>query len=177
MVVLEDGTTDDTQVEVSVDETHEQSFIRFITGRVDRGSGDRVLLRRCIAEIEYPAGVYRIVAPWAGSRWDRWGRDIHYQVAGLYARYGVARPKLNDDSDFGDFLSRCARQSGGGLENVEKALILLLDAERELVIERLIICMEQVGAAEVGIDWVRLMRDLTYWGEDVRRRWAENAWG
>ena len=128
---------------------------------------------------EEPA-MYRYVVPWVQGEQTRWGEDVHYLVAALFAFHPKNWPEgtTDWDSNLGASFARIA--VGEARESVERRFTVLLNTHQADLAAQLRHAISLLKSRDVPVDWGRLLNDLRWWGNDdkrVQRRWAKVFWG
>jgi CRISPR system Cascade subunit CasB len=162
--------------------THNESNERFIAYLQELNNKDRgamAILRRSLA---FPPGAYPPAFPFI----ERFiSRDTHeldsrrlacYAVAGLFARNARQRSE-----SLAAALGRLMRERGSA--SIEHRFIALLGADSENVHDYLRQILSLLSASEMGLDYARLLNDLTIWmnpvidparRDSLRQRWARD---
>jgi CRISPR system Cascade subunit CasB len=138
-------------------------------------------LRRCS---ERPAGVpwraLRWLAPWT-SRVSLAEQRLLLLVSGLFALHPFHTPGGNLGSVMAAVsLSRGQPAGGSKLPHLERRFIALLEADAEDLVHHLRRAVSLARAAEVPLDWARLLQDLRQWEDPsqwVQGEWARSFWG
>ncbi|WP_234009290.1 type I-E CRISPR-associated protein Cse2/CasB [Deinococcus sp. NW-56] len=163
---------------------------RFVAelSRLERGS--LAQLRRGLSGDE--RGVY-----WLEGLYTRtgYGTAEPYQkealglVAGLYALKPQARqdegdaaevetpPAENTDAEKGPSIGLLMGKlylAQGSRPSTEKRFLALLDADRDGLNYQMRQAVTLLATEDLTPDWVRLTTDLLYWGDRVRRQWAQD---
>ena len=117
---------------------------------------------------------------------DGYRSDVFRTVAGLYATHPETREGMGMghickqlcDSD-----EKKTLYSGGAFSEdvkegpVTKRMKQLLDSDRDEICERVIRIILYAKSKEIPVDYLLLGNDLLFWGDHVRRRWAQEFWG
>lgn len=155
--------------------------------------GELAMLRRnagnSIAESREAIGLfYRLLPPEVvGSR----NEEVYFLVATLYGLNG-----LPFNGDFGATMRqvKLVREGLGsagedGSSGLDRRMSILLDSDFELIdgrpgggelAYRLRQCVRLAASTGVGVDWEKLLDDLTYWQHPEKRahkRWARSYYG
>ena len=99
-------------------------------------------------------------------------RNAAYLTAGLFAMYR----KHCDGISVGRAFGQLAQKRPAG-KSVEKRFLWLLGADDDLLPSRLRQAFSLLGAGDIGLDYDRLLTDLTWWRTDsrnVQQRWASD---
>lgn len=146
----------------------------------DRGA--LAMLRRGLrrAPGNEPA-MHKYVVPWLGDE-KGWREDVFYLVASMFAFHPTNWPEDTEDKDpnLGASFARLSRSDGGSVEAVERRFTVLLSTHQEDLHVQLRHAVSLLKSKDVPVDWVRLLSDLRWWGNDdrsVQRRWAKAFWG
>ncbi|MPY66556.1 type I-E CRISPR-associated protein Cse2/CasB [Deinococcus sp. SDU3-2] len=110
-------------------------------------------------------------------------------VAGLYALKPQARqdegdaaeietaPAGNADAEKGPSIGLLMGRlylAQGSRPSTEKRFLALLDADRDGLNYQMRQAVTLLATEDLTPDWVRLTRNLLYWGDRVRREWAQD---
>jgi len=147
-----------------------------------KGRAELAILRRSLGK---PPGaspeVFRIIGRYIPAS-VRAEEDC-FMVAGLFARHPLSWPPADDEArrarNFGASMLRLKLKRAGGGDGVGRRFSGLLAASREELGGHLRHAISLLAAAEVAVDWLRLLDDLGWWHlEDrrVQRRWARAFW-
>jgi CRISPR system Cascade subunit CasB len=149
------------------------------------GTGDLAILKRnagnTLAESHGAiAGFYRIM-PYGLPKYNE---EIFFLVATLY---GLNKYPASKDFDFGKTMRRVKEKSS---ESVDRRLMALLDSSFGTIdgyqsgggelAYRLRQCVKLANSKEVGVNWVKLLKDLQYWTHEskkVQKSWAKSYFG
>ena len=99
-------------------------------------------------------------------------RNAAYLTAGLFAVHGRHCDRISVGAAFRQLAKK--RVNGKG---VEKRFLRLLEAEDDPLSSRLRQAFLLLGAEDIGLDYDRLLADLTWWETDnrtVQQRWAKD---
>ncbi len=145
-------------------------FIEWLEGINEKDTRVRAVLRRSLAfdPGTYPSA-FPYVEPFVKHDDNRWRREMHYLVAGLWAAHW--RESRNDGlMSIGKACA--AHQAASGSTNTERRFITLLDADPDQLPHRL----RQVIALlnDQPIDFEALLAGLLYWNGNQKR--TQNAW-
>ena len=124
--------------------------------------------------------MHRYVVPWVQGEQTRWGEDVHYLVAALFALHPKSWPQDATDwnSNLGASFARMA--VGDARESIERRFTVLLNTHQADLAAQLRHAISLLKSKDVPVDWGRLLNDLRRWGNDdkrVQRRWAKAFWG
>jgi CRISPR system Cascade subunit CasB len=134
-----------------------------------------------IAESRGAIGLFYRILPrqMAGSREE----EIFFLIASLYGLNAYAHK-----GDFGSTYSLVRRISGS--ESIDRRFTILLDSEFDVIdgirpgggelAFRLRQAVKLAAGKSVGVDWPRLLADLTKWNEPwraIRKQWARSYFG
>ncbi|MCP3973641.1 MAG: type I-E CRISPR-associated protein Cse2/CasB [bacterium] len=161
----------------------EARFIGHLRALVDRDDrGSLAALRRGVGRTPgaIPAA-FAQVAPWLPDDAPAWDDRNWYDAATLFALHHQSRGiPTGDDGDFGKSLNRLRRarqREHNPTDSLDRRVTALLAAERDHLpydLRQLITLLRGEG---IGVDYLRLLRDLRAWGHPdryVQRRWARN---
>ena len=158
--------------------TEKDRFAAFVA-HLDRRRDDRGIMANLRHGFSN-ATAYRAwphVAGW-GDLTNDWQRAILLTVAAGYATHGRTD---SGDGNLGRTLRRLATGDGASNEALSSfdgrfRRLLSCDDVRDLcaLLPGILRAAERRG---VGVDFVQLYRDLTYWGERVKVAWAAAYWG
>lgn len=163
---------------------HAERFIEYLL-RLAGKQGDRGAMATLRHSLAFAPGcyppAYPYVEPFVGN--ERSVRDARrlalYGVAGLFARHPEHRPQ-SFASAFGELLRRHVSAGKGNGESVEKRFIALLGADPENVLDYLRQAISLLAATELGLDYARLLDDLSHWmrpegdRDRLRQIWARD---
>ncbi len=93
-------------------------------------------------------------------------------VAGLYAYH----PDETNQGNFGTTCRRLAGERAGESNSFDARFCRLLACDRDEVCERLRPVVFAAKAKGIGVNYERLLVDLSYWAETVKVRWAQEYW-
>lgn len=126
----------------------------------------------------------------ADRRKDEHQRAILRLIAGLYALKPQARqdegdgaevetpePTASADPEKGPSIGLLMGRlylAQGERPSTEKRFLALLDADRDGLNHQMRQAVTLLATEDLTPDWVRLTRDLLYWGDRVRREWAQD---
>ncbi|MGE5583586.1 MAG: type I-E CRISPR-associated protein Cse2/CasB [Bacillota bacterium] len=162
-----------------------EALIRFIDQLQKLNRGELARLRRnagnCIAESRQCAGIfYRILSPEIMASREE---ELYFLVATLYGLN-----KYSFQGDFGKTLKGV--QAVTKSKNLDRRVTILLDSQFDVIDGFRIGCGEVayrlrqlVRLAEghqIGVDWTRLLYDLTKWNAPekwVQKQWARSYFG
>lgn len=140
---------------------HSERFITYLHALAARDRGAMAALRhsRSLALGE-DARVFAYVERFAGheAQADDPRRLALYAVAGLFAQHPTQAPR-SFASAFGELATR--RDS----VSIEKRFVALLNANASTILARLRQAMSLLAAEEIGLDYARLLDDLSNWLE------------
>ena len=169
-----------------------QAFTRVVQGWHTDQKGRLAMLRRNagepLAEARGITWMYVLLNDF-GRGLDGQGRGYDDETLFLTAtllafdrKYLEGRPKPPLMGSFGRTMAAMKRQPGANAESIERRFAILLDAdflprtgEGELPF-RLRQTVKLVLSKDVGIDWPRLLNDLSAWNnadKPVQKRWAK----
>lgn len=163
---------------------HAERFIEYLLQLAgpQGNRGAMATLRRSLAFAPgcYPPA-YPYVEPFVGH--ERSVRDARrlalYGVAGLFARHPAHR-RQSFASAFGELLRQRVSVGKGNGDSVEKRFIALLGADPENVLDYLRQAVSLLAATELGLDYARLLDDLSHWmrpdgdRDRLRQQWARD---
>ncbi|MDL2344051.1 type I-E CRISPR-associated protein Cse2/CasB [Deinococcus sp. MIMF12] len=121
---------------------------------------------------------------------DPYQKEALRLVAGLYALKPQARQDEGDaaEVEMPELAASADPEKGpstgllmgrlylaqGERPSTEKRFLALLDADRDGLNYQMRQAVTLLAAGDLTPDWVRLTRDLLYWGDRVRREWAQD---
>lgn len=70
--------------------------------------------------------------------------------------------------------NRQVQKKATARSSTEQRFLALLDADRDGLEHHLRQAVQLVQARDMQPDWTHLLADVTYWGDAVRRRWADD---
>jgi CRISPR type I-E-associated protein CasB/Cse2 len=167
------------------EDKYPEVILRFINRLSALERGEIATLKRntgnTIAESRNCAGLFYKILPneIAGVR----DEEIYFLVATLF---GLNTLKYH--GDFGSSLHLVKIRTSS--EGIDRRMAILLDSEFDLVdgfrsgggelAYRLRQCVKLAAGHEVGIDWPKMLYDLTWWSHPekrVRKQWARSYYG
>jgi CRISPR system Cascade subunit CasB len=158
-------------------------FVEYLCGfaeREDRGA--LAALRRSLQE---PAGIAMsacpYVVPFLPAEPDRFLERAFFLVGALFALHPDRAEGVSLGHAFRRINSETAEgQKGGDNESTRARFVALLDAHPDDIAEHLRHAVSLARAKEIGLDWVRMLKDLLNWRAPdrwVQRRLATDFWG
>jgi CRISPR system Cascade subunit CasB len=154
----------------------EARFVEFLKSLADNGNrGALAALRRGLSsEGAATAGMHRYVAGWLHEADSPWDELRFYLVAALFGRYPCTS---TPGHHFGGSCRELhlKRES----ESIERRFVALLAADADSVGVHLRHAISLLAAEDIAVDWVKLLRDLRWWGQPehrVQRQWAREFW-
>lgn len=139
----------------------------------DTDLGAMAVLRRSLAfdPGAWPQAYAYVERFVCGENVSRERRQAAYLVAGLFAMHRQHADGVSLGKAFGILAGK--RQSG----SIEQRFLNLLAADEDLLPDRLRRTLSLLKAEGVGLDYSRLLQDLTYWNtpdRTVQQRWARD---
>lgn len=158
------------------DRSAEERFIEYLVqlhGRGDRGAlaALRRVLGRDLGDV--PAAD-RVILPWVPPTTSDRRAKAWYLVAGLFASHPMS--DTAGGSFAWSFRRFCEAHPRSSLEQRFQALLQAHVDEMPDHLRRLV---QLLRAANIPVDWVRLLRDVKAWNDPerrVQRRWARDFW-
>lgn len=161
-------------------QSKEEEFVEKLSGL---STGYRAILKRnagnTLAESRGAIPVFYRILPYGLNKYNE---EIFFLVATLY---GLNKYRMS--GNFGLTMRRVKEKSS---ESVDCRLMALLDSDFDTIDNyrpaggeltyRLRQCVKLANSKEVGVDWVRLLKELQYWrheNKDVQKRWANSYFG
>lgn len=170
-----------TQDESKAGPSKEEAFVAKLSML---NPGDLAILKRnagnTLAESHGAIPVFYRILPYelAGKHYE----EIFFLIATLYG--------LNKYRMTGDFGLTMRRVKEKASESVDHRFMVLLDSDFDTIdgnrpgggelAYRLRQCVKLANSKEVGVDWVRLLKELQYWRHEnkyVQKRWASSYFG
>lgn len=153
---------------------HAERFIEHLSALRERDTGAMAALRHSLT---FDPGTYPRAFPYVerfvGA--DRPANDARrlalYAVAGLFARHPEPQNR-SFAAAFGELLRKRESQS------IEQRFIALLEADADNILDYLRQAISLLAAEDIGLDYARLLGDLTVWmnpsadRDRLRQRWA-----
>ncbi len=173
--------------QIGTREAHDQAFIAYLQGLVKQrdeagpaAAGARAALaalRRGLGKATGEAPeMFRYLVPWTHEL-SRSREDAYYLVSALFAAHGLSWTDEGDEqkqwrTNLGASLAQLQAETGS--ESVERRVVALLNCNREDLPGHLRRIVMLLKAHDIGIDWLRLLRDIQRW--DHEDRWVQRAW-
>lgn len=101
--------------------------------------------------------------------------DREYEIAKCVASSYALHPKIGEHS-FAHALRVLSKF--GEDKGIDARFKKLLSERGQItgVTEKVLQLVKRIKREGISIDYLRLYKDLTYWGDKVRRRWASEYW-
>lgn len=112
---------------------------------------------------------------------SRIGVGVEEQVEAFVAGLFASHPEESGTGNFGDTCKQIDNRRGASedskLSATEKRFQHLLSSERDEVFDRVLRMANMAKSHDIAINYEELTKDLKYWGERVKTKWAGAFWG
>lgn len=162
----------------------EERFIGYLVRLAADGERGRLAaLRRGLGK---PPGtvaeMFPTVAPWISERTEGqpWLEDSLFVVASLFALHPVNRACDDERRPWSLGAAMRVLADSGTSDGPERRLVAMLKCRREELPAHLRGVVSLLAGKQIPIDYVELLRDVRWWGNEdrrVQRKWARAFWG
>jgi CRISPR system Cascade subunit CasB len=98
--------------------------------------------------------------------------ETFHLIATLFALH----PAEGGRGNMGNHLRQLWADKPEPPSNVERRFVTLLTAERDDLRDALRHAVSLLKSKEIPVNWRRLLDDVTYWNEQVKREWSRQFW-
>jgi len=154
-------------------ENEEHYLIRYLKSLAEKD--DRAALaalRRGLGKAPGTAPeMYRYIVPLLPEKTYRFQETAFYLIASLFASHPVSIQKGN----LGNHLAQARGENNAAA--LERRFTALLSAHPDDLPNYLRQTISLLKSKEVPVNWDQLLKDLLWWNDQTRKRWATAFWG
>jgi CRISPR type I-E-associated protein CasB/Cse2 len=160
----------------SAQKDRDEAFIGFLQSLAssDNRAALATLRRGLSSSATATVGMYRYVAGWVGPKEMGWDEECLYLIAALFGMYPDASAA---ETNFGGTVRELSDLHNPA--SVERRFTSMLAADPGPLQAHLRHAIALCSSKRIGIDWLRLLRDIRHWRNpqrSVQRAWAREFW-